>query len=79
MSIIVGLGNIGDEYRGTRHNIGFDIVDELADTMSARFTSGRGPYEVAEGRFKGQNVVLIKPTTYMNRSGTHHQYFLSQQ
>ncbi len=69
MSIIVGLGNIGEEYERTRHNIGFDIVDELADTMSARFTSGRGPYEVAEGRFKGQKVVLIKPTTYMNRSG----------
>ena len=69
MSIIVGLGNIGEEYEGTRHNIGFDIVDELADTMSAHFTSGRGPYEVAEGRFKGQKVVLIKPATYMNRSG----------
>ena len=69
MPIIVGLGNIGEEYESTRHNIGFDIVDELAKTMSARFTSGSGPYLEAIGRFKGQKVVLIKPTTFMNRSG----------
>ena len=69
MSIIVGLGNIGEEYDGTRHNIGFDIVDELANKLSARFTSGKGPYMEAKARFKGRNVVLIKPTTYMNRSG----------
>lgn len=69
MSIIVGLGNIGAEYEGTRHNIGFDIVNELAKTLSAQFESGTGPFDVAEGRYKGRKIVLIKPTTYMNRSG----------
>ena len=70
MPIIVGLGNIGKEYEGTRHNIGFDIMNELAKTLSAQFESGKGPFDVAEGRYKGRKVVLIKPTTYMNRSGT---------
>lgn len=69
MSLIVGLGNIGEEYEGTRHNIGFEIVDALADTLSITFGPGDGPFVVAEGRHRGRNVVLIKPTTYMNRSG----------
>lgn len=70
MSIIVGLGNIGSEYDGTRHNIGFDILDELAKTLSISFGPGGGPFEIAEGRHKGRKIVLIKPTTFMNRSGT---------
>ena len=70
MSIIVGLGNVGQEYDGTRHNIGFDVVDLIADTLSVSFKSGAGPYVVAEARHKGRKVILIKPTTYMNRSGT---------
>lgn len=69
MSIIVGLGNIGQEYEGTRHNIGFEVVDALAETLSITFGPGDGPFVVAEGRHRGRNVVLIKPTTYMNRSG----------
>tara|TARA_R110000868_G_scaffold294140_3_gene554759 strand:+ start:5940 stop:6497 length:558 start_codon:yes stop_codon:yes gene_type:complete len=70
MSIIVGLGNIGQEYNGTRHNIGFDVIDELAKTLSITFGSGNGPFVVAEGRHKGRKIILIKPTTFMNRSGT---------
>ncbi|MEQ8579175.1 MAG: aminoacyl-tRNA hydrolase [Balneola sp.] len=70
MSIIVGLGNIGSEYDGTRHNIGFDVLDELAKTLSISFGPGGGPFEIAEGRHKGRNIVLVKPTTFMNRSGT---------
>ncbi|SMO77966.1 aminoacyl-tRNA hydrolase [Gracilimonas mengyeensis] len=70
MSLIIGLGNIGQEYEGTRHNIGFEIVDVIADTLSTTFGPGDGPFVVAEGRHKGRKVVLIKPTTYMNRSGT---------
>lgn len=69
MSLIVGLGNIGEEYEGTRHNIGFEIVDALAETLSITFGPGDGPFVVAEGRHRGRNVVLIKPTTYMNKSG----------
>lgn len=70
MSIIIGLGNVGQEYENTRHNIGFDVIDLMAETLSADFTAGKGPFVVAEGRYKGRKVVLIKPTTYMNRSGT---------
>lgn len=69
MSIIVGLGNIGQEYAGTRHNIGFEIVEAIADTLSITFGPGEGPFVVAEGRHRGRNVVLVKPTTYMNKSG----------
>lgn len=69
MSLIVGLGNIGQEYAGTRHNIGFEVVDAIAETLSITFGPGDGPFVVAEGRHRGRNVVLIKPTTYMNRSG----------
>ncbi|MBO6536473.1 MAG: aminoacyl-tRNA hydrolase [Balneolaceae bacterium] len=70
MSIIVGLGNVGQEYEGTRHNIGFEVVDLIAQKLSISFKAGGGPYVVAEGRHKGRKVILIKPTTYMNRSGT---------
>ena len=70
MSIIVGLGNIGQEYEGTRHNIGFEVVDEIAKTLSVTFGSGSGPFVVAEGKYKGRKIILIKPTNYMNRSGT---------
>jgi len=69
MSIVAGLGNIGGEYEGTRHNIGFEIADRLADSLSLSFNSGQGPYFVAEGTFKSLPVVIIKPTTYMNLSG----------
>lgn len=70
MSIIVGLGNVGQEYEGTRHNIGFDVVDLIAETLSVTFCAGSGPYVEAQGRYKGRKVILIKPTTYMNLSGT---------
>lgn len=70
MSIIVGLGNIGSKYDGTRHNIGFDIVDDIAKTLSVTFGPGNGPFVVAEGRHKGRKIVLVKPTTYMNLSGS---------
>jgi PTH1 family peptidyl-tRNA hydrolase len=78
MSIIVGLGNIGQEYAGTRHNIGFEIVDAIAETLSITFGPGNGPFVVAEGRHRGRKVVLIKPTTYMNRSGVAVRKALTQ-
>jgi PTH1 family peptidyl-tRNA hydrolase len=70
MSIIVGLGNVGQEYEGTRHNIGFEVVDEIAKTLSVEFEPGGGPFVLAEGRHKGRKVILVKPTNFMNRSGT---------
>jgi len=78
MSIIVGLGNVGQEYDGTRHNIGFEIVDMIAKTLSVSFSAGGGPFVVAEARYKGRNIVLVKPTNYMNRSGTAVQKALNK-
>jgi peptidyl-tRNA hydrolase, PTH1 family len=68
--LIVGLGNPGKEYDATRHNIGFDVVDELSQRMHTSFRRARRASAVtAEGRLAGQRVVLAKPLTFMNRSG----------
>lgn len=64
---IVGLGNPGRDYEGTRHNLGFEVVDKLAD--GTRFSAGLGSYHFCEKALDGREVVLLKPTTYMNRSG----------
>lgn len=66
--LIAGLGNIGPEYVHTRHNIGFDIVELLAKSLGTSFQSGKKAW-VAEGKFKGRTLFMIKPTTYMNLSG----------
>ncbi|GAB4130772.1 MAG: aminoacyl-tRNA hydrolase [Bacteroidia bacterium] len=73
--LIAGLGNIGDEYTGTRHNIGFDVLDALARASSLVFRHDRHAF-VTELKFKGRTLVLIKPTTYMNLSGKAVQYWL---
>lgn len=73
--LIVGLGNIGDEYAGTRHNIGFDVVNFLAEEAGVKFRSDRLA-DVAEMRFKGKTLVLIKPSTYMNLSGKAVNYWM---
>lgn len=76
--LIVGLGNIGREYDGTRHNIGFDVVDELARELCIRFeTKCYGA--VAYGRVKNVQLVLLKPSTYMNLSGEAVRYWMSQE
>jgi len=68
--LIVGLGNPGADYVYTRHNIGFVVVDTLADKIGADpFQHGRGNVLEAMGRIRGRNIVLAKPLTYMNRSG----------
>lgn len=69
MPLIVGLGNIGEKYTGTRHNIGFSIVDRLAGTLSASMEKADDPYILGVGRFKGVKTILIQPTTLMNNSG----------
>jgi PTH1 family peptidyl-tRNA hydrolase len=75
--LITGLGNIGPEYQGTRHNIGFDVVDTLAREFEVSFkTESLG--DVAEFRFKGRTFVLLKPSTYMNRSGKSVRYWLQK-
>ena len=69
MALIAGLGNTRPEYEGTRHNIGIRIVRAIADHLSAEWEEGNGPFLFARARHKGQNVMLIIPTTLMNRSG----------
>jgi PTH1 family peptidyl-tRNA hydrolase len=69
MALIVGLGNPGQEYEGTRHNIGFELIDTLSDQLKIPLKPGNGPFIIGEGRFKGQNVFLLKPATFMNHSG----------
>ncbi len=73
--LIVGLGNIGDEYANTRHNIGFDVLDALANTSGVYFTQDRLAYK-AEYKFKGKLFILVKPTTFMNLSGKAVNYWL---
>jgi peptidyl-tRNA hydrolase, PTH1 family len=69
MALIAGLGNPGAEYDGTRHNVGFGLIDLLSAKLSIPLNPDNGLYQIGEGRFKGQPVVLLKPTTFMNRSG----------
>lgn len=69
MPLIVGLGNIGEEYRDTRHNIGFAVTDRLAHTLSADMEETDEPFLAGVGRFKGTRTMLIQPSTYMNKSG----------
>lgn len=76
--LIVGLGNIGDEYRDTRHNIGFMIIDALAESLGISFGTGRYG-DVGRGRIKNQQVVLLKPSTYMNLSGNAVRYWKDQE
>ncbi|QOI97785.1 MAG: aminoacyl-tRNA hydrolase [Flammeovirgaceae bacterium] len=74
--LIAGLGNIGPEYELTRHNIGFLVLDQLADKHNADFAVVRYA-EKAEFRFKGKQIHLIKPSTYMNLSGKAVLYWLN--
>jgi PTH1 family peptidyl-tRNA hydrolase len=74
--LIAGLGNIGASYELTRHNIGFLVLDQLADQQKAAFESGRLA-DNAEFKFKGRSIHLIKPTTYMNLSGKSVAYWLN--
>lgn len=74
--LVTGLGNIGDEYANTRHNIGFIIADALAQEFGTKFTTDRLASR-AEARLKNKTVVIIKPTTYMNLSGKAYKYWLT--
>lgn len=69
MKIIVGLGNPGARYAGTRHNVGWMTLDAIAERLRTEFQPGRGDYFEAHGSWRGRKVILLKPTTYMNNSG----------
>jgi PTH1 family peptidyl-tRNA hydrolase len=69
VKIVCGLGNPGREYEGHRHNVGFRVVEALARRLSASFASARFDAEVAQAQARGEKVLLLKPQTFMNRSG----------
>ena len=76
--LIAGLGNIGDEYANTRHNIGFEVVSALARLSGVSFESGRYA-DVARLKIKNKTLILIKPNTYMNLSGKAVRYWLDHE
>ena len=69
MYIIVGLGNPGRDYTNTRHNIGFDVIDALADVAGISVIEKKHKALIGKGVMDGQKVILVKPQTYMNLSG----------
>lgn len=76
--LIVGLGNIGAEYQNTRHNIGFSILDALAESANLEFKEERYG-AMTEYKFKGRIFILVKPNTYMNLSGKSVNYWLQRE
>jgi len=76
--LIAGLGNAGNEYTHTRHNIGFDVVNAFVAKHGGNFSPGRLAY-VAEVKWKGKIFVCICPTTYMNLSGNAVKYWMGKE
>lgn len=76
--LIAGLGNIGEEYQHTRHNIGFDVLDAFAKASNICFEDKRYG-AVTEWKFKGRTFILLKPSTYMNLSGKAIHYWLQKE
>jgi PTH1 family peptidyl-tRNA hydrolase len=77
--LIVGLGNPGDEYAGTRHNIGFMVLDALAKASNIVFDVNRRYGAIAEMRLKNRQLVLLKPYTFMNSSGNAVRYWMQKE
>lgn len=69
MKLIVGLGNPGTKYELTRHNAGFIIIDYIAEHLKSSFKAGKGEFYYAQTKYKGDDIFLLKPSTYMNNSG----------
>ena len=78
MRIIVGLGNPGERYAGTRHNIGFRCIDAMARTWGIPLSQRRAKAALGMGRHLNQDVVLAKPRTFMNNSGEGVRYLLTR-
>jgi peptidyl-tRNA hydrolase, PTH1 family len=76
--LIAGLGNIGSEYKNTRHNIGFQILDALAEASNIVFSDRRYGF-VAEYKYKARTFVLLRPTTFMNLSGRAVNYWMQKE
>lgn len=76
--LIVGLGNKGPEYENTRHNIGFKVAEKIAETLEASFNTTNFGW-MAEGKYKGRKVFVLKPDTYMNLSGNAVKYWMQKE
>jgi len=76
--LIVGLGNVGSDYDNTRHNIGFDIIDELASQKDASFELTNHAFKTTI-KHKGRTFILLKPTTFMNLSGKAVRYWMQKE
>jgi len=76
--LIVGLGNIGEVYANTRHNIGFQVLDALAKDQDSRFETEKLG-DISRFRHKGRTFILVKPSTYMNLSGKAVKYWMTQE
>ena len=76
--LIVGLGNIGEEYKNTRHNIGFDIVDQLGKILKGTFNSAKYG-DILRSKYAGKQIILLKPNTFMNLSGKAVLYWLKKE
>ena len=70
MYLLVGLGNPGSRYVGTRHNLGFDVLEVVVRSLNVRFRAGTGDYLAAQANVGSENVLLVQPTTFMNESGS---------
>jgi PTH1 family peptidyl-tRNA hydrolase len=76
--LIAGLGNIGEKYENTRHNIGFKILDALAEASNISFSDKRYGF-ISQFKHKGRSFILLKPTTYVNLSGRAVNYWLKKE
>jgi peptidyl-tRNA hydrolase, PTH1 family len=76
--LIVGLGNIGEKYNNTRHNIGFEVLDQIASKEGSTFETEKLG-STAKFRFKGRTFILLKPSTFMNLSGKAVKYWLTKE
>ena len=76
--LIVGLGNIGEKYKNTRHNIGFDIVDQVGEILKGTFNSAKYG-DILKSKYAGKKIILLKPNTLMNLSGKAVLYWLRKE
>lgn len=76
--LIVGLGNKGPEYENTRHNVGFKVADKIAETLETSFNTTNFGW-MADGKYKGKRVLILKPDTYMNLSGNAVRYWMQKE
>ena len=76
--LIIGIGNKGDKYVNTRHNVGFKVVEKVAEKLEAPFNSVNFGW-MAEGKYKGRKVLLLKPDTYVNLSGNAVKFWMQKE